>query len=89
MLTGRHRLLNCLHVVPAKGEGGDVDDAKWLAAVAGVPTHCHKEELGARDEAVSGNKAWLCRRLHAAIMRDHLDDERDDERADERATEGV
>ena len=47
-----------------------------LAAVAGVPTHCHKEELGARDEAVSGNKAWLCRRLHAAIMRDHLDDER-------------
>ena len=25
-----------------------------------------KEELGARDEPVSGNKAWLRRRLHAA-----------------------
>ena len=28
-----------------------------------------KEELTARDEAVSGNKAWLRRRLHAAIVR--------------------
>ena len=32
-----------------------------------------KEELEARGEAVSGNKAWLRRRLHAAIMRDHLE----------------
>ena len=31
-----------------------------------------KEELEARDEAKSGNKAWLRRRLHAAILRDHL-----------------
>ena len=31
-----------------------------------------KEELAARDEPLSGNKAWLRRRLHAAIMRDHL-----------------
>ena len=30
-----------------------------------------KEELAARDELVSGNKAWLRRRLHAAIVRDH------------------
>ena len=32
-----------------------------------------KEELGAREEPVSGNKAWLRRRLHAAIVRDHLE----------------
>ena len=32
-----------------------------------------KEELGARDEPVSGNKAWLRRRLHAAIVHDHLE----------------
>ena len=32
-----------------------------------------KEELAARDEPVSGNKAWLRRRLHAAIVRDHLE----------------
>ena len=31
-----------------------------------------KEELEAREEPVSGNKAWLRRRLHAAIVRDHL-----------------
>eukprot|EP00966_Prymnesium_polylepis_P002319 53447-Prymnesium_polylepis.1 len=29
-----------------------------------------KEELEARDEAKSGNKAWLRRRLHAAIVRE-------------------
>ena len=34
-----------------------------------------KEELAARDEAVSSNKAWLRRRLHAAIMREYLDAE--------------
>ena len=32
-----------------------------------------KEELEARDEAKSGNKAWLRRRLHAAIVREHLE----------------
>ena len=32
-----------------------------------------KEELAARDEALSGNKAWLRRRLHAAIVRAHLE----------------
>ena len=31
-----------------------------------------KEELAAREEPVSGNKAWLRRRLHAAIVRAHL-----------------
>ena len=31
-----------------------------------------KEELEARCEAKSGNKAWLRRRLHAAIVRAHL-----------------
>ena len=34
-----------------------------------------KEELAARDEAVSGNKAWLRRRLHAAIVHEYLDAE--------------
>jgi hypothetical protein len=29
-----------------------------------------KEELASRDEPVSGNKAWLRRRLHAAILRE-------------------
>ena len=32
-----------------------------------------KEELEARDEAKTGNKAWLRRRLHAAIVREHLE----------------
>ena len=32
-----------------------------------------KEELEARDEATSGNKSWLRRRLHAAIVREYLD----------------
>ena len=36
-----------------------------------------KEELAARDEPVSGNKAWLRRRLHAAIVRAHLAEEDD------------
>ena len=31
-----------------------------------------KEELEAREEAKSGNKAWLRRRLHAAIVRAHV-----------------
>ena len=32
-----------------------------------------KEELEARGEGKSGNKAWLRRRLHAAIVSDHLE----------------
>ena len=31
-----------------------------------------KEELEARGEARTGNKAWLRRRLHSAIVRTHL-----------------
>ena len=31
-----------------------------------------KEELEARNEARSGNKAWLRRGLHAAIVREYL-----------------
>ena len=31
-----------------------------------------KRELEARDELKSGNKAWLRRRLHAAILRARL-----------------
>ena len=34
-----------------------------------------KEELEARGEATSGSKAWLRRRLHAAIVREYLDAE--------------
>ena len=33
-----------------------------------------KAELEAREEAKTGNTAWLRRRLHAAIVRDHLVD---------------
>ena len=33
-----------------------------------------KDELKARSDASkTGNKAWLRRRLHGAIVRDHLD----------------
>ena len=32
-----------------------------------------KEELEAREETKSGNKAWLRRRLYAAILREHLE----------------
>ena len=32
-----------------------------------------KEELEARGEVKTGAKAWLRRRLHAAILRAHLD----------------
>ena len=32
-----------------------------------------KEELGERGEALSGNKAWLRRRLHAAIASEYLE----------------
>ena len=35
-----------------------------------------KEELEARSESVSGNKAWLRRRLHAAILCKQLRRER-------------
>ena len=31
-----------------------------------------KEELEARGEGKSGNKAWLRRRLHAAIVSEYL-----------------
>ena len=37
-----------------------------------------KEELEARNETKSGNKAWLRRRLHAAIVRDYLQRRRDE-----------
>ena len=37
-----------------------------------------KQELGERGEPVSGTKAWLRRRLHAAIVRGHLDSADDD-----------
>jgi hypothetical protein len=32
-----------------------------------------KEELEARGEGKTGNKAWLRRRLHAAIVREYLE----------------
>ena len=40
-----------------------------------------KEELQARDEATSGNKAWLRRRLHTAIVREYLEGAMADEEA--------
>ena len=40
-----------------------------------------KEELEARGEARSGNKAWLRRRLHAAIVREYLESAMADEEA--------
>ena len=32
-----------------------------------------KEELEVRGEGKTGNKAWLRRRLHAAIVREYLE----------------
>ena len=71
---------------PTKGGFDETDDicssfstfAGLNAYFEGVPT-CGgaaraKEELGARGESKAGNKAWLRRRLHAAIVRDHLAD---------------
>ena len=40
-----------------------------------------KEELEARNEARSGNKAWLRRGLHAAIVREYLEGAMADEEA--------
>ena len=37
-----------------------------------------KEELEARGEPKTGNKAWLRRRLHGAIVRAHLKSGEDD-----------
>ena len=34
-----------------------------------------KQELEKREEGTSGNKAWLRRRLHAAIVREYLEGE--------------
>ena len=38
-----------------------------------------KEELAARGEGTTGNKAFLLRRLHAAIVRLHMNAEDEDE----------
>ena len=38
-----------------------------------------KEELEARGEPKSGNKSWLQRRLHSAIVRDCLATAREEE----------
>ena len=40
-----------------------------------------KEELEARGEPESGNKAWLRRRLHGAIVREYLEGAMADEGA--------
>ena len=40
-----------------------------------------KEELEARGEPQSGNKAWLRRRLHGAIVREYLEGAMADEGA--------
>ena len=39
---------------------------------ATVPLQAGACQLEARDEVKTGNKAWLRRRLHAAIVREHL-----------------
>ena len=51
----------------ADGEGGLTKDLMAMTVTE------LREELDAREEPVSGNKAWLRRRLHAAIVRDHLE----------------
>ena len=42
-------------------------------AVVAVGRRAHGGELEVRNEGKSGNKAWLRRRLHAAIVREHLE----------------
>ena len=41
-----------------------------------------QEELEVRGEVKSGSKAWLRRRLHAAIVRGHLEAVEAERRAD-------
>ena len=41
-------------------------------AVVAVGRRAHGGELEVRNEGKSGNKAWLRRRLHAAIVREHI-----------------
>ena len=55
---------------PAGRDGGEGGLSKDLMAMKVTEL---KEELAAREEPVSGNKAWLRRQLHAAIVRDHLE----------------
>ena len=43
-----------------------------------------KEELEARGESKTGNKAWLRRRLHAAIVRARLQEAVEESRESER-----
>ena len=59
--------------------GGDGGLAKDLIAMKVSEL---KVELEARGEGKTGNKAWLRRRLHAAIVRSHLDEERRERHAD-------
>ncbi len=51
------------------GPGRRLSELKALMAMTVVDLRC---ELEARDELKSGNKAWLRRRLHAAILRARL-----------------
>ena len=65
-----------LPAAQAEGEGGDGNaecrEGPHGHDSGGAHTEL-KEELTAREEAVSGNKAWLRRRLHAAIVRKYLE----------------
>ena len=57
-------LRHCLTVVPLARLRTDVVARTCFFAVW--------EELEARDQPKTGNKAWLRRRLHGAIVRAHL-----------------
>ena len=49
------------------GEGPDGDESRRAQGGARI-------EARDREEAKLGNKVWLRRRLHATIVREHLED---------------
>ena len=55
--------------------GGDeaCDEGRRLGPDGAIKVEELKEELEARGEGKSGNKAWLRRRLHAAIVSEYLE----------------
>jgi hypothetical protein len=54
----------------------------WDPKTNGYVGHLHEEglqPLAVKFYEPSGNKSWLRRRLHAAIVREYLEDAMDDE----------
>ena len=72
--------LSCRHLTCTEWKAGTPSGSAPTAHRTGNPASVQlKEELEGRGEGKSGNKAWLRRRLHAAIVSDHLQSEHNQE----------